>query len=277
MEEEKRVPKETSRRREGVQAVKRAITILKTLGEEEMELGVSELARRSGLQKSTVHRLLQTLQHEGLVEQNPETGKYRLGLEILRLAGTVLRELEDLQQVARPFLRALAEECGETVNLTILAGDGVINVDRIPSPHRVRNIGWIGRKMPLHCVSAGKVFLAYMPEEEVERFLNSKLPQLTKYTITDPAKLREELQRVRELGYGVGLEELEEGLNAVAAPIRDYRGKVVAAISVSGPSFRLTREKIPEVAELTKRAADEVSRHLGYVPEQERSLFPITE
>jgi len=277
MEEEKRVPKETSRRREGVQAVKRAITILKTLGEEEMELGVSELARRSGLQKSTVHRLLQTLQREGLVEQNPETGKYRLGLEILRLAGTVLRELEDLQQVARPFLRALAEECGETVNLTILAGDGVINVDRIPSPHRVRNIGWIGRKMPLHCVSAGKVFLAYMPEEEVERFLNSKLPQLTKYTITDPAKLREELQRVRELGYGVGLEELEEGLNAVAAPIRDYRGKVVAAISVSGPSFRLTREKIPEVAELTKRAADEVSRHLGYVPEQERSLFPITE
>ncbi|RLC77765.1 MAG: IclR family transcriptional regulator [Chloroflexi bacterium] len=277
MEEEKRVPKETSRRREGVQAVKRAITILKTLGEEEMELGVSELARRSGLQKSTVHRLLQTLQREGLVEQNPETGKYRLGLEILRLAGTVLRELEDLQQVARPFLRALAEECGETVNLTILAGDGVINVDRIPSPHRVRNIGWIGRKMPLHCVSAGKVFLAYMPEEEVERFLNSKLPRLTKYTITDPAKLREELQRVRELGYGVGLEELEEGLNAVAAPIRDYRGKVVAAISVSGPSFRLTREKIPEVAELTKRAADEVSRHLGYVPEQERSLFPITE
>jgi len=277
MEEEKRVLKETSRRREGVQAVKRAITILKTLGEEEMELGVSELARRSGLQKSTVHRLLQTLQREGLVEQNPETGKYRLGLEILRLAGTVLRELEDLQQVARPFLRALAEECGETVNLTILAGDGVINVDRIPSPHRVRNIGWIGRKMPLHCVSAGKVFLAYMPEEEVERFLNSKLPQLTKYTITDPAKLREELQRVRELGYGVGLEELEEGLNAVAAPIRDYRGKVVAAISVSGPSFRLTREKIPEVAELTKRAADEVSRHLGYVPEQERSLFPITE
>jgi len=277
MEEEKQLRKKAPYQEGRVQAVERAVRILKALGDEEPELGVSELARQLGLKKSTVHRLLNTLQVEGLVEQNPETGKYRLGLEILRLAGTLLRQLEDLQQVARPFLKALAEECEETVNLAILAGDGVINVDRIPSPHRVRNIGWVGRKMPLHCVSAGKVFLAYMPEEEVERFLNSKLPRLTKYTITDPAELRKELQQVRELGYGVGLEELEEGLNAVAAPIRDYRGKVVAAISVSGPSFRLTREKIPEVAEMTKRAADEVSRHLGYVPEQQRSLFPITE
>lgn len=276
MGEAKQAQGSVPRREGGVQAVERAILLLKTLGEEEPELGVSELARRSGLRKSTVHRLLRALQLGGLVEQNLENGKYRLSLEILQLAGMVLRRMDDLQQIARPFLKALAEACEETVNLTILAGDGVINIDRIPSPHRVRNIGWVGRRMPLHCVSAGKVFLAFMPNSEANRFLSQTLPQLTPYTITDADQLREQLRQVREQGYGVGLEELEEGLNAVAAPIRDYRGEVVAAISVSGPSFRLTREKIPEVAELTKRAADEISRQLGYIPEQQ-PLLSITE
>ena len=261
-----------------IQSVERAILLLKLLSEDAPELGLAELARRSGLQKSTVHRLLRTLVSQGLVEQNPETGKYRLSLGILELAGAVLKRMDDLQQVARPFLKALAEQCEETVNLTVFAGDGVINVDRIPSPHRVRNIGWVGRKMPLHCVSAGKIFLAYMPPEKLEEFLNgAELTRFTPHTITDPECLREELQRVREQGYSVGLEELEEGLNAVAAPIRDYRGEVVAAISVSGPSFRLTRERVPEIAELAKKAADEVSRYLGYNPDEHQPMLSITE
>jgi len=252
-----------------VQAVERAIKILKALSEKEPELGVTDLSQRVGLGKSTVHRLLRALQRGGLVEQDLETGKYRLSIEILRLAGMVLRQMDDVQRVARPYLRRLADTCQETVNLTVLAGDGVINIDRIPSPRMVRNIGWVGRRMPLHCVSAGKVFLAYMPEAERERILSQELVRFTEKTITDPARLREELEEVRRLGYGVGMEELELGLNAVAAPIRDHRGKVIAAISVSGPSFRITPQSIPELAALTIRTANDISHHLGYSREGE--------
>lgn len=252
-----------------VRAVERAIAILKAFGEGEVELGVTNLSQQLGLGKSTVHRLLRALQQGGLVEQNPETEKYRLSMEILQLAGTVLRQMDDVQQVARPYLRALADACQETVNLTVLAGDGALNVDRIPSPRMVRNIGWVGRRMPLHCVSAGKVFLAYMPEAERERILSQGLVRLTEKTIADLARLRQELQEVRRLGYGVGLEELEIGLNAVAAPIRDHRGTVIAAVSVSGPSFRITPQSIPQLAALTMQTAYDISHRLGYSPEGE--------
>lgn len=260
-------PSRRAERDSTVQAVERAIAILKALGGEESELGVTDLSQQLELGKSTVHRLLRALQQGGLVEQNPETGKYLLSIEILQLAGTVLRRMEDVQQVARPYLRTLADACQETVNLTVLAGDGVLNIDRVPSPRMVRNIGWVGRRMPLHCVSAGKVFLAYMPEEERERILGQELARFTDKTITDPARLRQELEKVRRLGYGVGLEELEIGLNAVAAPIRDYRGAVIAAVSVSGPSFRITPQSIPSLAALTVQTANDISHHLGYSPE----------
>lgn len=252
-----------------VRAVERAISILKALSEREPELGVTTLSQRLGLGKSTVHRLLRALLHGGLVEQNTETEKYRLSIEILQLAGTVLRQMDDVQQVARPYLRALADACQETVNLTVLAGDGVLNVGRVPSPRMVRNIGWVGRRMPLHCVSAGKVFLALMPEAERERLLSRELVRFTERTITDPARLRKELEDVRRLGYSVGLEEMEVGLNAVAAPIRDHRGVVIAAISVSGPSFRITPEEIHSLAALTLQTANDISHHLGYSPESE--------
>lgn len=255
---------ETKDQEATVQSVGRAIAILRAFDSHQPELGVTELSGKLGLNKTTVYRLLTSLQRGGLVDQNPETGKYRLGIGLVSLAGLVLEHI-DVRQVARPYLRALAEKTEETVTLSVLANGEVVNIERVPSPRMVTNVGWVGRRMLPHCVSSGKALLAYLPEHEVESILARGLPRFTDKTITDPARLREELKKVRLQGYAVAQEELEEGLNAVAAPIRNHEGEAIAAVSVSGPSFRLSPEKIPRLAKLTKQTADEISRHLGYV------------
>jgi DNA-binding IclR family transcriptional regulator len=251
-----------------LQSVGRAITILKALGDAASDMGVTDLSQRLGLPKSTVHRLLTTLEQEELVEQDPSTEKYRLGVGLVRLAEPVLIRM-DLQQVAQPHLRALAEACQETVNLSILTGDDkVINIASFPSPRLVRNVGWIGREMPPHSVSSGKALLAHLPKQRVERILAAELPRFTARTITDPTRLTEDLAQVRQRGYAVAREELEEGLSAVAAPIVDHEGHVIAVISVSGPSFRLTEERLEELAEMTRTAAQAVSHQLGWPGEE---------
>jgi DNA-binding IclR family transcriptional regulator len=251
-----------------LQSVDRAITILKALGDAASDMGVTDLSQRLGLPKSTVHRLLTTLEQEELVEQDPTTEKYRPGVGLVRLAEPVLVRM-DLQQVAQPHLRALAEACQETVNLPILTGDDkVINIASFPSPRLVRNVGWIGREMFPHSVSSGKALLAHLPEQRVERILAAELPRFTERTITDPTRLTEDLAQVRQRGYAVAREELEEGLSAVAAPIVDHEGHVIAVISVSGPSFRLTEERLEELAEMTREAAQAVSHQLGWPGEE---------
>jgi DNA-binding IclR family transcriptional regulator len=248
-----------------LRSVDRAIAVLKAFSEEGPELGVTELSQRLKLPKSTVYRLLASLQREGVVDQDPETEKYHLGIELVHLAGLVLRQI-DVRQVARLYLRSLAEASEETVNLTVLTGGGkVINIDGITSPRMVRNVGWVGRAMLPHCISSGKALLAYLPQQRLERILTKALPRFTEKTITDPILLQEELERVRQQGYAVAQEELEVGLSAVAAPIWNHEGEVVAAVSVSGPSFRLSSEKMSELAELTRRTANEISHQLGYV------------
>jgi DNA-binding IclR family transcriptional regulator len=194
--------------------------------------------------------------------------KYRLGVGLVRLAEPVLIRM-DLQQVAQPHLRALAEACQETVNLSILTGDDkVINIASFPSPRLVRNVGWIGREMLPHSVSSGKALLAHLPKQRVAHILAAELPRFTERTITDPTRLTEDLAQVRQRGYAVAREELEEGLSAVAAPIVDHEGHVIAVISVSGPSFRLTEERLEELAEMTREAAQAVSHQLGWPGEE---------
>ena len=251
-----------------IQSVDRAIAVLKVLGNTASDLGVTNLSQRLELPKSTVHRLLMALEQGGLVEQDPETGKYRLGIELVRLAGWVLMRM-DLQQMARPHLHVLAKACKETVNLSILTDDDkVINIASFPSPRMVLNVGWVGREMLPHSVSGGKVLLAYLPERRVERILATGLPRFTEKTVTDPIHLREELAEIRQRGYAVTREELEEGLSAVAAPIMNHEGHVIAVISVSGPSFRLTEERLVELAEMTCETARAVSHQLGWPGEE---------
>ena len=246
----------------GVQSVARALAILEELSEG--ELGVTELGRRLGVHKATASRLVATLAERGLVERNPSTEKYRLGFGLVHLAGAAMAGL-DLVHQARPILQETAERTRETVNLAVLESDGVMHIDQIAGTRSIVSVSWVGRRTPHHCTSTGKVLLAFLEDGERERLLSVPLERRTPNTIVDPGALRAQLAEVRARGYAYTVEELEEGLNAVAAPVRRADGEVVAAVSVSGPAFRLPRADIPRVSRVVMEAAGAISRRMGYI------------
>jgi DNA-binding IclR family transcriptional regulator len=246
-----------------IQSVQRAVALLKAFDNGPAELGVTELSRKARLHKSTASRLLATLEREGLLERVPGTEKYRLGFMLVRLAGQVTH-FGDLRTAARPVLLELAEVSRETVHLAVLDGDEVVNVEQIVGPHIVGPGNWVGRRTPLHCVANGKVLLAFQPHAAIERVLAAPLARLTERTIVDPQRLLSELADVRRRGYAVALGQIEEGLNAVAAPVRDASGHVVAAVSVSGPAYRVMAKQVAELGALTIESANKISARLGY-------------
>ena len=255
-----------------VQSVGRAIRILELVAEHPDRLGVTELGRRIGVHKATASRLVSTLARAGLVERTPGSEAFRPGFGLVRLATTALADL-DVVRRARPVLEALAEETQETVNLAVLDGDEVVNIDQVTGSHAVLNVNWVGKRTPLHCTSNGKVLLAHLPVDELDRLLAEPLERRTARTITDPAALRAQLRRARARGCAYTVEELEAGLNAVAAPIRGAGGAVEAAVSVAGPAYRVTRERIPQLARAVVEAGAEVSRLMGYA-ERRESVVP---
>ncbi|HSJ52697.1 MAG TPA: IclR family transcriptional regulator [Anaerolineae bacterium] len=257
----------------GVQSLERAIAILKAFSVAQPERGVGELSRELGLHKSTISRLMATLERGGLLDRDPHTQRYRLGVEILVLAAQVVGFL-DVQGVARPFLKALSVEFRESVNLVVLdvptPGSGqsvqVVNLEQfVPPARQVKDIGRVGRRMSSHATAAGKVLLASLPPDLLLEALPDHLRAFTPETITDRARLLEELAIVRQQGYGLALEELEEGLNAVAAPIYDHSGQVVAAASAAGPAYRVTLEMLPHLSDRLVEVAGEISQLLGYL------------
>jgi len=258
----------TKQRGSTLQSVERAILILKSFSLDKPERGVSELSRELGLHKSTVSRLMKTLEQGGLLSRNPETERYQLSVELIGLAAQVVSYV-DIREVARPFLRRLAEMCQETVNLSVLDAYQVINLEQfVPQTRQVKNIGRVGRRMCTHCTAAGKVFLAYLPEEELGPILEAGLERFTPHTITDPDELRRELAWMRERGYAIAQEELEEGLNVVAVPVRDHTGQPVASVSVAGPAYRVTPEVFPSLASQLIDTAMEISQRLGHKPDR---------
>mgnify|MGYP000369888024 CR=1 FL=1 len=247
-----------------LQSVERAIAILKAFSLEKPERGVNELSRELGLHKSTASRLMQTLAEGGLLARNPETDRYRLGIDLIGLAAQVTSYL-DIREVARPFLRQLAEACQETVNLSALDSGQVINLEQlVPHARQIKNVGRVGRRMCFHCTAAGKVLMADKSEERIEQALRGPLERFTPHTITDPDLLKRELAHVRQQGYAVAQEELEEGLNVVAAPVRDHTQRVVASVSVAGPVFRVTPESFHHLAAQVIETATKISCQLGY-------------
>jgi IclR family acetate operon transcriptional repressor len=245
-----------------VQSVDRAVSVLVMLARMG-EAGVTEIADELGVHKSTAFRLLATLESRGLAEQNMARGKYRLGFGVVNLASAVTASL-DLNRVSRTVCEALARQVGETVNLAIHDGDAVINVDQVMGSSAVTTVNWVGKRNPLHATSSGKVFLAHMPAENLDDHLGRPLPRFTPNTITRPDELRRQLGTVRANGYASTVEELEVGLNAVAAPIQSFEGTVVAALSASGPAYRLTPDSLVQVARQTVLAAATISERLGY-------------
>ncbi|HEU0101022.1 MAG TPA: IclR family transcriptional regulator [Mycobacteriales bacterium] len=244
-----------------MQSVDRALTVLEILAGRGVA-GVTEIAGELGVHKSTASRLIAVLESRGFVEQLSDRGKYRLGFGIARLAGA-LTVHRDLAHAGRAASEALAAELGETVNLAIPDGSRVINISEVRGPGALAVQNWVGQSTPSHATSSGKVLLADLAQPDREALLGADLERYTEHTITDLGVLARELDAVRERGWASTVEEYELGLNAVAAPVRDHDGTVVAAISVAGPSFRLVREDFPKVAARVLQAAEEFEHRLG--------------
>ncbi|MER7466901.1 IclR family transcriptional regulator [Streptomyces sp. NPDC097981] len=248
----------------GVQSVDRAISVLEILARRG-EAGVSEVAAEIDVHKSTAFRLLGALEARGLVEQSAERGKYRLGFGIVRLAGAVTGRI-DITQVGRPVCERLAEELGETVNIAILEEQYAINLCQVRGPGAVTAHNWVGQLTPLHATSSGKVLLAHLPaKQRVQLVAEAGLKRYTPNTLTARTKLEKNLVEALDRGYAMTFEEYEIGLHAMAAPIRDRDGVVIAAISASGPSYRFTEERMRELAPLLMQGAQEISHRMGHL------------
>jgi DNA-binding IclR family transcriptional regulator len=242
----------------GTQAVLRAIALLKAFTDEQPELGLADLSRLVGLNKTTAYRLLTALESESMVTRNPDSDAYRLGPEAIVLGGRAIRA-NDLRSVTQGELQALAQQIGEAATLEVLVDNDVLILNEVPGDRLVSANQSIGTRWPVHATSTGKVLLAHLPSGALETTFKSPLTQLTEQTITDPEILQHELARIRRQGYAVANQELEVGFIAIGAPVRDFNGQVVAAISVNGPSARLTPDRTPEVAKQVKTAANRIS------------------
>ncbi len=253
-----------------VQAVERALAIMDVLAAAGVPMAISDLADRVQLNISTVHRLLGTLIVNGYIEQEPETSRYKLGLKLFVMGKTALYA-KDLQSIARPFLEELVKSCNETANLAVLDGRDVVYIDQVESSNIVivRMFARVGSRGPAHATGSGKMLLSALPEDELEKiFAGIQLEQYTSETITDKAMLKKELQRIRRQGYAIDLGERDADVRCVAAPIRNHEGKVIAAISVSGPHTRITNYYLNnELVDIVLNVAGQMSRRLGYAGE----------
>jgi len=247
-----------------VASVVRAARLLKTFSRHRPELGITELAHLLKLPPSSVYRLVSSLESEGLIEQDPTTGKYRLSLDLFLLGAQVLDQI-GLGEASLPFLRRLAEESGETVNMGILRDGVVVYLHKVESTKVIRASFAVGDHAPAHCTAIGKVLLAYLSDRELENLVRRHpLEKWGPNTITSLEALKEELRRIRERGYSIDNEELAANIRCIGAPIRDYLGQVVAGIAISGPAQRLSLERLEELRDSILETARLISERIGY-------------
>jgi IclR family transcriptional regulator, acetate operon repressor len=246
----------------GLQSVDRALHVLELLASWGTG-GVSELATEIGVHKSTAFRLLGALEARELVEQTTERGKYRLAFGLVRLARRVNVQME-LTEQAGMLTERLSRKLGESINVAVLREHFVVNVVQSRGQASVVSQNWIGQLTPLHATSSGKVLLAHLDSTERAQLIERGLERFTPNTHTDPATLEDELAAVVKQGHATTFGELEIGLNAVAVPVRGEDGTVVAALSASGPAYRVTPERISEILGEVKAAGVELSRRMGY-------------
>jgi len=258
-----RIDKTRSKTR--LSSVANALRLLKAFSDEEYEIGISALAQRLGLAKSTVHRLATTVIQAGLLEQNPETGKYRLGLALFEL-GSLVRRKMDVSTEAKPLLKVLRERTGETVHLAILDQGSVLYINKIESGQAIRMSTSVGARAPVHCTADGKALLAFQPEAFIDELIRQGLPALSPKTITEGKALLRDLATVRSRGYAIDDEESELGLRSIAAPIRSHSGAVIASLSIAGPAHRVSRKTLLSYARDVVGAAETVSQRMGFRP-----------
>jgi DNA-binding IclR family transcriptional regulator len=244
-------------------SVATAIQLLKSFSEDQVDIGISALSRRLGIAKSTVHRLAATLVSEGLLEQDRESEKYRLGIALFRL-GALVRHRMDVSNQARPYLYELREKTNETVHLAILDGTDIMYVYNLESTQAIRMRSDIGVRKPAYCTAEGQAILAFRPPDVVDRVIERGLPPRTPQTITDPAKLLKALAAVRQRGCAIEDEESEIGMRCISAPIRNDAGEVVASVGIAGPVTRLSKKAITAFIPHVIETADLISLRLGH-------------
>lgn len=249
----------------GPQAVTRAMAMLRAFDDAHREWGVTELGQRLGLSKSTAHRLLTALVDTGMVVQDPDSELYRLGPEAISLGARALRS-SDLRQAGRRALETLARTTGETASLEVLLEDEILILDEVPGSHLVGSVVEVGTRWPAHATSTGKLLLAHRERPPAAASSNGTLEAYTPETVTRRRDLERELEEIRRQGYAIASEELEPGYSAVAAPVRDHLGRVVAALSIGGPTSRFGTRRLAELGAVLLRTADRVSMELGWNP-----------
>ena len=254
---------ESGSKQKRLSSVGTAIQLLKAFSEEQVDIGISDLSRRLGIAKSTVHRLAATLVAEGLLEQDRESGKYRLGIALFRL-GALVRRRMDISSQGRPYIYALREKTNETVHLAILDGTEIMYVYNLESTQAIRMRSDLGVRKPAYCTAEGQAILAFQPQTVVDQVIAQGLSPRTPQTITDPAELIKALALVRQRGCAIEDEESEIGMRGISAPIRNDAGEVVAAVGLAGPATRLSKKTILAFMPHVIETADLVSSRLGY-------------
>ncbi len=249
---------------ESTRAVARALDVLTCFSMQTPELTMTQIAERIGVHKSTVHRLLATLEAKRFVKRDPTTGTYSLGMRLFQMAYLTL-EQNDLRRMSAPFLRRLWEEHRETVHLSVLDDADVVFLDVIESPQRVKLAAAIGQKLPALATASGKCILALMPDVAVQQLLQQGMPQHTGHTLCSPEAFLEDLRRVRERGFAFDEQETEDGINAVAAAVLDPAGQPVAAVAIAGPAYRLERERLLDIGPSVLATARDISKEMGMV------------
>ncbi|PLS16167.1 IclR family transcriptional regulator [Bacillus sp. M6-12] len=247
-----------------VKSVSRALDIITIVSLKKGGAGVTEIANQIDINKSSVYRILSTLVQYGYIEQDEETGRYKLGYKFLEISSKLLDSI-DLRAEAKPYLQELENDTNEVIHLVVYDQGEVVYIEKLEGNETLRMHSKVGKRAPMHCTSVGKAILAYLPANIVLDILERKgMPLHTDKTITDKDAFLHELNSVRQKGFALDLEENEYGITCIAVPIFDHLGKAIAAVSISGPTMRMNEERLKQLQEKMLHVGNQISRRLGY-------------
>lgn len=252
-----------------VKSVSRALDIIHLVGMKKGGLGVTEIAKQIDINKSSVYRILSTLAQYGYIEQDEVTGRYKLGYKFLEISSKLLDSI-DLRTEARPFLQELENETNEVIHLVVYDQGEVVYIEKLEGNETLRMHSKVGKRAPMHCTSVGKAIMAHQPSGIVHEIVDRKgLPMHTEKTISDKDTLFQELVKVKQEGYALDLEENENGITCIAVPIFDHSGNVTAAVSISGPTMRMSADRLEQLKEEILRTGKLISSRLGYTKQNQ--------
>ena len=265
---------ETMRSTYLINSILKAARVLALFNEENRKLRNIDIHRQTGFNKSTVMRLLLSLEKAGFLEKDPLSGEYSIGVALFE-AGSKYLDQTDLHRQAMPLISELASQCNETTYLAVLNGREAVYLDRVESSKAIRTTSRVGSRVPLYCTGAGKAILAFQEEEQIQNILkNTKIKAFTSQTLTEKGKILKNLQEVRQRGWAIDNQEYEEEIKSIGAPLRDRSGKVIASICLVGPVWLMTDERIKkELAAETVATARQISQKLGYMANRKTYLY----